>query len=351
MRTVITGIGIVSPAGVGKEALWEAFSNGCQLIAPVERLGGAYLGAEVRGFSFEAFDDRRFRRASFLTKLALVAAKLALEDAHLNAAPGCLDGMRTAVVSAVTHGSLGLSTEYHKGYLLEGPSGASPVLFSDSVLNATAGSLSLAFSARGPSHTLVGGPPAGFQALSLASGLIGSGRAEICLVSAAEVLEAILADSYERLSGFKPLARRFTPGEGAAVVVIEGLESALRRGARPIAELAGCSVRSGADCEKGLRESIRRALLSSAVDAGSITGVMASRDPWYGDMEEKVLGEVSRAPVATLSDCIGDSFAFSSLASVCMGAVSVEGGGGCVLAVSAGLPGEAGATLVRRVPA
>jgi len=328
MKVVITGIGIVSPAGIGKEALWDALVQGRSCIAPIERLNGAYEGAEVKGFSFESnFEDRRFRRAALVSRFALVAAKLALKDAGFNAAPGGLEGMRTGVVSGITHGALNFSCEFHKSYMEEGPAGASPALFSDSVLNATTGSLSLAFSARGPSHTLIGDSPVGLQALRLGSMLIASKKTQICMVAASEVFEEILAFSYSRLGHISGRAPSFNAGEGSAVLILESLEAALERGAMPLAEVGGCSVSTGKDLVSSLTKTCADSLKNAGLSLNSVTHVITRHPYWLGDYEEKAFAGLLRGKsVSSTSACIGECFGLSSLTDIAMAAIAVNKG-------------------------
>ncbi len=335
MRLVITGIGVLSPAGIGKEAFGSAvFSEAC---APspsrVGRFTREIQGFEVKGLDFERrFEDRRFRRASLTTKFALVSAKEALIDAGLGGSPGCLNGLSAGVASGVTHGSLAYSCDFHRSIVTEGGACASPALFSDSVLNASTGSISLAFSARGPAHTLIGGSTVGLQAIGLGAGLVRSGVVRVCIVSCAEVMEEISSAAYARFYGLKkglgPEAG-FVAGEGAGAIVIESLEDATARGARPIAEIAGWGFSTARPAGDGLADSVAAALKMSGVDSDDVRHIICGASGSPSDIEEArgLAGVIAHAQkIASLKGHIGEGFGAASILSSIAGAISLSNG-------------------------
>lgn len=378
MRVVVTGIGAVTPSGIGKDALALALREGRPLPGPVARFGGRFSGSEVKDFAFESlFDDRRFRRASMVTKFSLVAAKLALKDAGLKDTPGGLEGIKAAVVSGVTHGSLAFSCDFHRGYLEEGAVGASPALFSDSVLNASTGALSLAFGAKGPSHTLIGSSPVGLEAVAFGGALIESGRAEVCLVCASEVMEEITVEAYSKLGLVKsgPDAKEgFLPGEGAAVLVLEPFESAVKRGAKPLAEVSGSSFYSSGDLENDIRTAAERAIKGSGLDPGDLTNLIAGLNCANFMAEARALSGVLSASLRadSLQGLFGECFSASSLLSLAAASIMLSSEKGLagslnkssewswakggpqepsqnVLVSSIGLSGEAGCMVFKKV--
>jgi 3-oxoacyl-(acyl-carrier-protein) synthase len=139
-------------------------------------------------------------------------------------------------VIGATHGAIAFSTQFFGEYLQDGPEGASPMLFSESVLNAPAGNVAIAFGVRGPVHTLIGEETVGAQALSTALSLLRCGIADRCIVAGTEERGAIIEYAYLRMDR---AARRSgvdggpppPQGEGAAALVIESREAAERRGA------------------------------------------------------------------------------------------------------------------------
>jgi 3-oxoacyl-(acyl-carrier-protein) synthase len=177
---------------------------------------------------------RLFRRVAPATKFALAAVSLAIRDAGLPLDPEGRPG--SAVVVGVTHGAIAFSTQFFGELLKDGPEGASPMLFSESVLNAPAGNIAIAFDVRGPVHTLIGEETVGAQALATALELLRSGAADRCVVAGTEERGAIIGNAYGQMdraarrsgTGGAPPSPQ---GEGAAALVIESMEAADRRGA------------------------------------------------------------------------------------------------------------------------
>lgn len=335
MRLVITGIGALSPAGRDKEAFWTSFFSGESALTPsrVGRFNEDIKGFEVNDLDFDRrFDDRRFRRASQMTKFALVSAKEALIDAGLGGSQGSLDGLSAGVVSGVTHGSLAYSCDFHRGIITEGGASASPALFSDSVLNASTGSISLAFSARGPAHTLIGGSAVGLQSIGLGAGLVRSGAVRLCIVSCAEVMEEISSSAYGR---FFRLNKRSSPnngfvaGEGAGALVIESYEDAVGRGASPLAEIAGWGLRTGCSIDDGIADAVAGALRISGLDRHSVRHVISGAGGGTLDTKEAVgLGRALDHPasVISLKGRIGEGFGAATMLGAIAGALSISKG-------------------------
>jgi 3-oxoacyl-(acyl-carrier-protein) synthase len=225
-RAVVTGIGCVSPAGIGGKGVALALSDPSRAVPEFR----------VPDFSLEDHigNARLFRRVAPATRFALAAVSLAVRDAGLPVGP---DGLsRTAVVIGATHGAIAFSTQFFGEYLQDGPEGASPMLFSESVLNAPAGNVAIAFGVRGPVHTLIGEETVGAQALSTALLLLRCGIADRCIVAGTEERGTIIEYAYLQMDR---AARRSgvdggpspQQGEGAAALVIESPEAAERRGA------------------------------------------------------------------------------------------------------------------------
>ncbi|MFQ5900277.1 MAG: beta-ketoacyl-[acyl-carrier-protein] synthase family protein [Thermodesulfobacteriota bacterium] len=247
--SVITGIGVVSPIGIGKKVFWNALIRKTSGIKEITKFDTTpYLcrrAAEITGFPFEDFiTGQRFRRAADISRYAIGAVTLAIEDAGLKELNN-----RTSLIMGITHGAMNMSREFHRG-LVSGD-GASPMLFSDSVLNAPAGNVSVCFGIKGASHTLVGGGPIGIRAIGFASDLLTTKRADIVIVGGAEEFDEVVHHSYSRfgylckgneLSPFDINRNGFVMGEGAGVLVLERKKDALKRGARIYAEVSGWDV-------------------------------------------------------------------------------------------------------------
>jgi len=225
-RSVITGIGCVSPARIGGKDAAMALSK--------DRPGDP--GFRVPEFSLEDSleNARPFRRVANATKFALAAVAMALRDAGLTA--GREDRSRTGVVVGVTHGAIDFSSRFHGGLLQDGPEAASPMFFAESVLNAPAGNVAMAFGIRGPVHTLIGEETVGAQALETALALLRSDVVDRCVVVGTEERSPLVDNAYEQMdrvasSATPGEAAPPPPGEGAAAIVVERAGEAIRRGA------------------------------------------------------------------------------------------------------------------------
>lgn len=250
---VITGIGVISAAGIGKEVFEDALINnksGLREITSFDTIGKKnHIGGEVRDFNLDAiFPDRRFRRAATVSKYCLAASKIAIDDAGLD--PCKWDGTKVGLIVGVTHGAINYTREFHSALMREGPTGVSPMLFPDSVLNAAAGNVSIAFNIKGMAHTIIGGVPVGLAAIDYAIKIMRNSGLDLCLVGGTEEIDRVVFDGYTRFGllspndgkteGIKPFGitrNGFIIGEGACVLVIERKKLATIRGARIYANI------------------------------------------------------------------------------------------------------------------
>ena len=244
---VITGIGIVSPIGIGNPAFWDALLAGRTGIKEIKSFNTegqrSRLGAEINPDDIDAvFSDKRFRRAAKISKYCLAAAGLAIKDSGLD--PSGWDPAKAGLVVGVTHGAMNYTREFHTVLIREGALSASPMFFSDSVLNAPAGNASIAFNIKGAAHTIAGGIPAGIDAIDYAIRVMRNNNLDVCIAGGAEEIDALVFDSYARFrllspnnrgkEGIKPFAsdrNGLVTGEGACMLVLEKKEAAVKRGA------------------------------------------------------------------------------------------------------------------------
>jgi len=248
---VITGVGCVSPAGIG------------QLDAALALSGTPTTNSGFRVPEFDLGDylrnARYFRRIANSTKFALAAVSLALGDSNPDL--GGEDRARTGVVIGVTHGAMGFSTLFHEELLKDGPGAASPMFFAESVLNAPAGNVAIAFGIRGPVHTVIGEETVGAQALDLALELIRSGAVDRCVVAGTEEWSGVTEGVYrqmDRVASRSLTQEREIPllGEGAAAIVVEDAEGASRRDAA--IRIPVLSVRCWRDMGESMEDSVGR---------------------------------------------------------------------------------------------
>jgi 3-oxoacyl-[acyl-carrier-protein] synthase II len=297
---VITGVGALCALGDRTEEIFAALCDGRVPFAPPTLAPAAavpgHLAAEVRGFAPEKYlRPGNVRPLDRIGRLALVGVELALADSGWT-----LDAREAHDVGLVL-GTMfcGMHTigEFDRRALQAGPEYASPMDFSNTVLNAAAGQVAIWQRLRGINSTIAGGAASGVLALGYAAGLIRTGRADVLVAGGAEEL------SLESLVGFSRAGRlavavdgapgRAVPfdadstggvlGEGAAFLVLEAEASALARGARVIGRVLGSATTfDPAAGTKGpadgatLARAIARALHNGGVAAGTIGAVAAS---------------------------------------------------------------------------
>jgi 3-oxoacyl-[acyl-carrier-protein] synthase II len=256
-RAVITGIGLVTPLGVGRELTWSRLVEGRSGIRRFEHFDASRLrtqfGGEVPDFDASgALDKPTLRRTDRYSQLAVVAADEAVADAGLTVTPE--DAGSVGVLLGVALGGLA-SLELHHQLLLEkGPDRMSPFMVPMMLSNTAPGMLGIRYGARGPNYTISSACASGAHALGESLELI---RRGVCHTVLAGGVEATLTELC--VSGFcamRALSTRndapaaasrpfesgrdgFVVAEGAGVLVVEELEHAKRRGAKVYAEIAG----------------------------------------------------------------------------------------------------------------
>ncbi|MDN3513047.1 MAG: beta-ketoacyl synthase chain length factor [Candidatus Brocadia sp.] len=215
-KLVLTGVGMVTPMGIGREQFWNNVINGSSGIKRLTKFPTThetYCG-EISDFHFDvSISNNRFRRAADISKYTLTAVNLAISDAGTKT----LDDKDTALVVGITHGALNYAQTFHKALVTEGVDDLSPIHFSDSVLNAPAGNVSIGFGIKGPIHTLVGGATTAIKAVMLASRMLDSGVASKSIVVSSEALNELSLYCYSRL-GIHTLSE----GSGAILIEKEG---------------------------------------------------------------------------------------------------------------------------------
>ena len=220
---VITGIGFLNDWGAGKNNLARFLSE------PVPQ-------TPLDKIDFDAYVDTSLvRRADHMSRCALVAAKLALEDAGLPIRYS-EDGTRVGIVLGTVHAPMHYTIDYHTSLVLGDPKLSSPILFSDSVPNAAVSHISTVLGVRGYTATL-SGYCAVTQALQLGAELIEEGVVDICLVGGADVNHDFLVKAYGACLGNSELIAKVFGGSG--FLVIESMEYATQRKARVYAQLEG----------------------------------------------------------------------------------------------------------------
>jgi 3-oxoacyl-[acyl-carrier-protein] synthase II len=307
-RVVITGIGPVTPIGIGKEAFWEGLFASksafrriefpdrdmahyrCQIAAPIERF-------EIEDYVEKTKHTRHLGRTS---QFALAATRLALEDAGFSIArhdPGeegqekrgeyrieGIDPFQIGIILGVGAEAMDLMERFHERFMSKGPRGISPFALPNIYLSAITAHVAQCFSLRGTAYALSTACASGTHAiansvLQIEQGgedMMVTGGADACITpyvfAGFDVLRAMSSRNDDPQKACRPFDRQrdgFVMGEGSGVLVLEEFEHARRRGARPYAEVVGFGMTADAyhltdpDPEgralgKAIRDALRR---------------------------------------------------------------------------------------------
>ncbi len=245
---VITGIGIISACGIGKDAFWRNCLQGKTGIARIQSFDTSsslsHCGAEARDFNPKDFiPAMKVRRMGRISRLAVAASIEALQDAALEVTPR--SALSIGVVMGTGYGSTAQTDEFFVGMLKEGPEGANPGLFPDTVPNAPASQVSIYHGLKGPNTTFSHNEVSGEQAMVYGCRLLQDDRAEALLVGGVDELSEVLFHSFDALRALSPKDSReegMRPfdrgrngrvlGEGAGILVLEKKNLARERGAK-----------------------------------------------------------------------------------------------------------------------
>ncbi|MDP9001880.1 MAG: hypothetical protein M3O46_17405 [Myxococcota bacterium] len=287
----VTGIGVVSPLGVGAAAFFQATrcrdrpANGRTHHETFDR--STYPRArvaEVKGFDATQYlGDKGLRSLDRLTKLLLVAVRLGLHDAGLKKegvwAAGSAD--RVGIVISNAYGSLEAITELDRVATLEDPRYINPSRFPLTVSNTAAGYASIWEELRALNVSVSDGNCGALDAMACADVFLDQGRADALLVGGAEALSEALVLAFDRLGALADGARL---GEGAAVIAVETPEAARARGARVLCMIAGYGTAFVAPNREGslisaspeaVERAIAEALTAARIDARDIDVVVS----------------------------------------------------------------------------
>jgi 3-oxoacyl-[acyl-carrier-protein] synthase II len=321
-RVVITGVGLVTPVGLGTETAWRALLAGESGIEPITLFDtSAYrvrIAGEVKAWDPSPYiEKKKQKEMDRFSQFAMAAGQFAIEDAKLE----LKDSEREEAGCFIGVGLGGLMTlENTKALLLaKGPSKLSPYSIPGIIANLAAGQLSMAHGLKGPSYCTTSACSSGAHALGEATEWIRRGRATVMVAGGAEAtvtpvgiggFEAMMAlskrndDPHGASRPFDKGRDGFVCGEGSGVLVLESLTHAKKRGARIYAEITGYGASSDAyhltqpapDGE-GAQRSMKMALKDAGVAPDEVDYINAhGTSTPVGDVEEstaiwKVFGD------------------------------------------------------------
>ncbi|HWE23137.1 MAG TPA: beta-ketoacyl-ACP synthase II [Myxococcales bacterium] len=263
-RVVVTGIGLVTPLGIGTKQTWEAAIAGKSGIGPITRFDAKDLpcrfAGEVKGFDAAAFMDKKeARRNDLFIQFGLAATQLALIDAGLPTDSPL--GERVGVIVGSGMGGLATLEDTHLTAVNKGHRRVTPFFIPSIIVNLVGGQISIRYGAAGVNYAPVSACATGNHAIGESMRHIQHGDADVVITGGAEATITLLG-----ISGFtaaRALSERndapekasrpfdkdrdgFVAGEGSGILVVEELEHAKKRGARIYCELTGYSATADA---------------------------------------------------------------------------------------------------------
>ncbi len=256
-RVVVTGVGLVTPLGIGVQETWEGLCAGRSGVGLVSRFDtsdyAVKIAAEVKDFEVEDFIDKKVaKHLELFVQYAMVAAKMAHEDSGLEITEA--NATRVGVFTGNGIGGLPTIEKYHQVVLERGPKRITPFFIPMVISNMSAGQVSIALGAQGPNLSVTTACAAGTHAVGEAFRSVSRGDCDVAITGGSESTVCSLA-----VAGFnamKALSRRnddpqaasrpfdrdrdgFIIAEGGGMLVIEELEHARKRGAKIYAEIGG----------------------------------------------------------------------------------------------------------------
>ncbi|MBU0742552.1 beta-ketoacyl-ACP synthase II [bacterium] len=325
-RVVITGIGMITAVGLTRDETWQALLAGSNGVGPIAAFDTSdfkvNFAAEVKDFDpTMAMDPKDARKADRYAQFAVCAAA----EAVAQAAPGEFDPERAGVLIGSGIGGMLTFEEQHGKLLAQGPSRVSPLFIPMMIADMATGLVSIRFGYRGPNYATVSACASAGHALVASAMHIMMGDADLMVTGGAEASVSPMA-----LAGFanmKALSTRnddpgrasrpfdaerdgFVLGEGAGIIVLEELESALARGADIIAEIAGYGVTGDAyhmtqpeNEGHGMRNAMRLAVAAAGLEPTAIGYINAhgTSTPFNDRIESKAIADLFGDHVGALA--------------------------------------------------
>lgn len=263
-RVVVTGIGLITPLGVGNKATWDGILSGRSGVKEIERFDPSALktriAGEVTDFDPELYMNPKVaRKTDKFIQYAIAGAKLALENAGLE----ITDELSERTGTVIGTGIGGMETYVNTVLTMQerGPGRLSPFFIPNIITNMAAGYVSIIFNAKGPNCATTTACAASAHAIGYSATAIRKGEADIMISGGTEAplvpltlagfnaMRALSTNNDNPEGASRPFDRErdgFVISEGSGVLILEELEFAKKRGARIYAEILGCGMSSDA---------------------------------------------------------------------------------------------------------
>ncbi len=361
-RVVVTGIGIVSPNGVGKEACWKSMTNGISAVKRVTEFDvsmfNTKIAAQVRDFDPVALglSWEESMRMDRYVQFAMVAARMALEDSHINLNKINPHGIGVSLANAIC------GTKYmEEEFALVTDSGKNPIdpsivrpdLYDASMFNTPSSEIAAKYGLKGVCNTISTGCTAGTDSVGFSFEAIADGEADIMVTGASEApitpitfgafdtvnVLSVMNEFPEKASRpFDAKRNGFVISEGAGILVLEELEHAKKRGARIYCEVVGFGTTNNAyhmtdlpPDGDAMADSITLAMEDAKVNADEIDYINAhgsstrQNDVFETSAYKMALGQAAyKIPISSLKSMIGHPLAGANGLELAVGCMIFE---------------------------
>jgi 3-oxoacyl-[acyl-carrier-protein] synthase II len=327
-RVVITGIGMVSPLGLGARDNWDALVRGVSGVGPITRFDtsafACRIAGEVKGFNPEDWVGKKdVKKMDLFIHYALAASDMALKDAAFTVTPQEAERVGVYIGSGI--GGLPSIERQHSALLNEGPRRISPFFIIGLIVNMASGQVSIRYGAKGPNQANSTACATGTHAIGDAYEIIRRGDADVMIAGGAEgvitplcvggfaAMRALSTRNDDPQTASRPFDKDrdgFVIGEGAGIVLLEEYGHAVKRSAKVYAEVTGYGISGDAfhvsapseDGDGPIRV-MRNALKSAGLEAGQIDYVNAhgTSTPQGDVVETKAIKAVFGARAAAMA--------------------------------------------------
>lgn len=337
-RVVITGIGMVTPLGAGKEDFGRSLFSGDTGIAEIKSFDtsklSSHLGAEVTNFSARDFISvKNLRRMDKTSIFATAAARLALQDAGITITEENRD--RIGMILGTAFGATDVTAQFSGTLMTQGPASVNPIMVPNIVMNAPAGHASIELGFRGVNTTVTQYAVSAETAIAYAADEIRRGRADLILAGGVDILSPFYYESLTRFRSLSPQnsgaesCRPFdkerngtVAGEGSGIILLETMESAVARGRKPYCEIKGVGMSSWPskptawpESPEGIQLAFKRALQNAGVSMHDVQIVLAAAngdsilDAAEAQAYASLLEPLEQNPfVTSIKGALGESF-------------------------------------------
>lgn len=352
-RVVVTGIGMVTPLGVGREEFAARLFSGNTGIAEIKSFDtgslSSHLGAEVVNFNPRDFISvKNLRRMDKTSLFTAATARLALQDAGIEITAENRD--RVGIILGTAFGATDVTAQFAGTLLTQGPSSVNPILVPNIVMNAPAGHASIELGFRGVNTTVTHFAVSAETAMAYAVAEIRKGSADFMLAGGTDILSGFYYESLTRFhalspqGGGKESCRPFDKGrngmiagEGSGLLLLESLESAIARGRKPYCEVKGIGMGSSPvkptewpKSSAGVTLTFHRALHNAGISANDLQAIFAAAngDKFLDEAETEAYEEIFNSSddkpfITSVKGALGESFSSGGMRG-CALALSME---------------------------